>query len=509
MALNEVDPAADRSTANGVTTVFPYTFEITTKNDIEVLVGTTVKTVDVDYTVSGVGDSGGGNITFVTAPANLSVVTRLRKQPAVQSSTYTANEGFPHSRVESDFDKIWMAIQQIREQLHRAMLLPKSSALVDQGMDVPTVGSFARGKVGGGIDWATVVSAGSISVPVAVSEGGTGATTAAGARTAFDVPSTTEAVLKSIVDAKGDLIAASADNTPVRVAVGSNGQVLTANSAASGGVDWQSVGSAFTTGDLKMTLKTAVDAGWVAMNDGTIGSATSGATNRANADTEPLYTHLWDTIIDQWAPVTGGRGASAAADFAANKPMRLPLALGRSLAIYGTGGVTVTGGDGQVDIGTDVFTVPSNLFQLVTGMPVVFTLLSGTITGLTSGNTYYVIRTGLTTIQLASSLANAQNGTAINMTAKSTPSWNMIHTYNAHVMGENGGQETHAISSTELLSHTHTQTNGSNVIRNVAGSGAAAGGDKGTFTLSNASTGGNAAMTILGPTLYVNVFVKL
>jgi hypothetical protein len=192
MALNEVDPAANRSTANGVTTVFPYTFEIATKNDIEVLVDLTVKTVDVDYTVSGVGDSGGGNITFVAAPANLAIVTRLRKQPAVQSSAYTANEGFPHTRVEADFDKLWMAVQQLREQLHRALLLPKSSALVDQGMDVPVVGSFARGKVGGGIDWATLVSAGSIAVPVPVNQGGTGATTAADARTNLGISALTE-----------------------------------------------------------------------------------------------------------------------------------------------------------------------------------------------------------------------------------------------------------------------------------------------------------------------------
>jgi hypothetical protein len=43
---------------------------------------------------------------------------------------------------------------------------------------------------------------------------------------------------KSLVDAKGDLIAATADNTPARLAVGTNGQVLTANSSATAGVEW-------------------------------------------------------------------------------------------------------------------------------------------------------------------------------------------------------------------------------------------------------------------------------
>jgi hypothetical protein len=98
------------------------------------------------------------------------------------------------------------------------------------------------------------------------------------------------------------------------------------------------VGSAgFTTGDVKITLKTVADPGWVLMDDGTIGNAASGATTRANADTEALFTLLWNNTSDAQCPVSGGRGASAAADFAANKTIALPKALGRALATYGAG----------------------------------------------------------------------------------------------------------------------------------------------------------------------------
>lgn len=93
----------------------------------------------------------------------------------------------------------------------------------------------------------------------------------------------------------------------------------------------------FSTGDVKATFKTVADAGWVWMNDGSIGSAVSGATTRANADTEALYTLLWNNVSDSWAPVSGGRGANAAADFAANKTLTLPRALGRALAVAGAG----------------------------------------------------------------------------------------------------------------------------------------------------------------------------
>lgn len=69
--------------------------------------------------------------------------------------------------------------------------------------------------------------------------------------------------------------------------------------------------------------------GWIEENGGTIGSASSGATTRANVDTLALYTLLWDaydntTLVIQsssGSPTT--RGVSASADFAANK--RMPL----------------------------------------------------------------------------------------------------------------------------------------------------------------------------------------
>lgn len=77
-------------------------------------------------------------------------------------------------------------------------------------------------------------------------------------------------------------------------------------------------------------IATTAPTGWVRANGRTIGSASSGATERANADTETLYALLWSSYSDTVCAVTGGRGASAAADFAANKPMALPDLRGRA-----------------------------------------------------------------------------------------------------------------------------------------------------------------------------------
>lgn len=51
------------------------------------------------------------------------------------------------------------------------------------------------------------------------------------------------AIQNAIVDAKGDLIAATAADTPARLAVGTNGQVLTADSTAATGMKWAAAAS--------------------------------------------------------------------------------------------------------------------------------------------------------------------------------------------------------------------------------------------------------------------------
>lgn len=77
----------------------------------------------------------------------------------------------------------------------------------------------------------------------------------------------------------------------------------------------------FTTGDLKIRYDASEITGWRICNGKSIGSATSGA-SYANDSAQALFEHLWNE--DAALVVVGGRGANAAADWAANKRLTLP-----------------------------------------------------------------------------------------------------------------------------------------------------------------------------------------
>lgn len=78
----------------------------------------------------------------------------------------------------------------------------------------------------------------------------------------------------------------------------------------------------FKTGMLQPFYGETAPTGWVRANGRTIGSASSGATERANADCQDLFLHLW--AVDSTLSVSSGRGGSAASDWAANKTIALP-----------------------------------------------------------------------------------------------------------------------------------------------------------------------------------------
>jgi microcystin-dependent protein len=119
------------------------------------------------------------------------------------------------------------------------------------------------------------------------------------------------------------------DSAGVQQLVADNVLVVGPSSGSGGGgsVDATTV---LATGDIKVKYGTGTLSGFVRANGRTIGSATSGATERANSDAQALFEYLWGA--DANLSVSSGRGASANADWTANKTIALPDWRGRAIA---------------------------------------------------------------------------------------------------------------------------------------------------------------------------------
>jgi hypothetical protein len=126
---------------------------------------------------------------------------------------------------------------------------------------------------------------------------------------------------------------------------GANGidniQVIGPSGGGGGGGGTVDPTTIFQTGDVKAAYSTSTITGWVRLNGRTIGSSTSGASERSNADVQALFLYLWGT--DANLAVSGGRGANAAADWAANKTIALPDWRGRVVAGLDDMGSTAAG----------------------------------------------------------------------------------------------------------------------------------------------------------------------
>lgn len=118
------------------TTVFAYSFKIFDEDDLTVILrasdgGETVQTLTTDYTVSGVGDANGGNVTMVTAPATGQSLFILREQPLTQGLDLVPNDPFPANSIEDTLDKLTFMIQQHQEELDRSIKGSKTTTIAN------------------------------------------------------------------------------------------------------------------------------------------------------------------------------------------------------------------------------------------------------------------------------------------------------------------------------------------------------------------------------------------
>lgn len=172
--------------------------------------------------------------------------------------------------------------------------------------------------------------------------------------------------------------------------------VIGPSSGGGGGGGQVDATTIFQTGDCLWLDVSGTRDGWVRDNGRTLGSALSGATERANSDTQALFIYLWNTYADSVCPVSTGRGASGLADFQANKTIQLPDKRG-----YIPGGLDDMGNSaagryanvpvisGSVTAAGSVIgeTLHTTLVAELPASPTTGTITNGAITNTVSGGT--------------------------------------------------------------------------------------------------------------------------
>jgi hypothetical protein len=189
------------------TVVFAYTFKVFDDDDIQVILrndttgAETVQTKTTHYSVSGVGNTGGGNITFVTAPATGETVVLLRAIPLTQTTDYTPNDPFPAATHEDALDRLTFIVQDQQEELGRAIKISKTNTITSPEF---TVGATTRANKIFAFD-----SSGDLSVTQEIGTyQGTDATTTTSAYSERDIiKSTTAAQLNNVYICVADSVA--------------------------------------------------------------------------------------------------------------------------------------------------------------------------------------------------------------------------------------------------------------------------------------------------------------
>lgn len=134
---------------NGSQSVFAYGFKIFADGDIKVYVGTALKTISTHYTLSGVGVTSGGNVTFTAGnepDAGTGNVTLLRSLGLTQGVDLINYGKFDAEVIEAQYDKIVMMVQQLQEQADRTI---KFSTTVSDagGVEITDTVAQRSGKV--------------------------------------------------------------------------------------------------------------------------------------------------------------------------------------------------------------------------------------------------------------------------------------------------------------------------------------------------------------------------
>lgn len=119
-------------------TLYPYTNKILDEDDLKVYVEDVLQMIETHYSVTGVGLAAGGQVEFVTAPAeDEEILITKDGVEFTQELDYVENDAFPAEKHEDGLDKLTNIAQKIWDYVGRSIKLPIVSALTDLELPEP------------------------------------------------------------------------------------------------------------------------------------------------------------------------------------------------------------------------------------------------------------------------------------------------------------------------------------------------------------------------------------
>lgn len=366
-----------RYSGNGSTTAFPTTYEFPADADLVVnliddATGVpTLQTIVTHYTVSGAGDPSGGTVTMVTAPASGQTLDITRWINPTQPTDYIANDPLPAEVLEDDFDRVVMICQQILNRVGGATfsineftyMARSATNLEEWDAQAKVIHDVADGVnpqdavTKAQLD-AVVIASGNLpsgdpANNILVSNGTAYVTnTPSAARTALGlvIGTDVQAFDAALADisaitpgTKGDLIVSNTTDF-VALTVGSNNQIIVADSAQATGMKWadaDSVVPALPRGYIDgLVISDAADAD----HDRTVSAGS--CRDSTDAVNMVLASAMTKRIDATWVAGTGNGGLSSSLTAPANNTWYYVF-----LIVVG----------GSVDVGFDTSITAANL----------------------------------------------------------------------------------------------------------------------------------------------------
>lgn len=314
--------------ADGVTLDYTYNFLIPLNTDISVYItlpdatpspSSDKQVLDLDYTVTGMGNVSGGVVTFLVAPVLGATVTLARDIQFEITTNFSAAQTISGVNLDRAFQRVTLMCQQLGSDYALRGLQYFINAVIptnpeNEATSVTNLPTLQDNQIWMGTDSLNVIAVTLEDPP--------------------DVSTLRSELASEVQNSDGASLIGYYDeyfNQPGTLAAFLNALPAYITDVVSGIIPT----TGFQTGDRKPSWNPNAGAGWILEQNGTIGNTLSGASILADPTAQALFEMFWTVYGDSTCPVLpGGRGASANADWLADKTIGLPNVDGTAIVNY-------------------------------------------------------------------------------------------------------------------------------------------------------------------------------